>query len=308
MIALFVNGSTEPQCGVNQFGKNLYAVLGESNRINWCYCEAQTKEWFESAVNALAPDFILYNWQAGQGGILSGAPFQGDAKQCLVYHDLAVNEEKWDAIFFADQTIQSHGKWHVIGRPLPAKSSRLFKPMDGVYHPVVGVHGFIGAWADQVVWRVMQEFEIATIRLSLPFAKYGDADGKMATAMAERCMTMVSNNSGIGLEISHEFMPAEALTEWLSSNDLNCYIRPCDMQWRGVSSAPDFALAANRPFAVNRCSAFRHLHNLSPSICIEDSSLTDIFANGLSPFIDFKNKWCDPQIIRNQIEDVLERL
>lgn len=307
MNALFVNGSTEPQCGVNQFGKNLYAILAGSNNIQWAYHEATTVGAFRAVTSMPSPGAVLYNWQGGQGGILADAPFPWlRCPQSLVYHDLAVDENKWDAILFSDPTFTPRGKWHVIGRPLPQFDIPNVKmPLK---LPTFGVHGFLGAWSDQVVHYVTQGFENAAIRLSLPFAKYGDSDGSKAMAMAERCMSMVANHPGIRLKITHDFLEPEALVFWLSQNDVNCYFRPGDMNWRGISSAPDFALAANKPIAINRCNAFRHLHGLSPSICIEDSSLTDIFSNGLSPLTAFKARWCDPQVIRDQVERVLMNL
>lgn len=307
MNALFVNGTTEPQCGVNQFGKNLYDILKDSTRFRWSYHEAETTGGLRSVSSMPTPDVVLYNWQSGQGGILNDAPFEWlRCKQALVYHDNDIND-RWDAVLFADPTFTPYGKWHVIGRPLP-----MFKPSELdrdvlLTSPIVGVHGFIGAFADQVVYRVMQEFENATVRLSLPFAKYGDSSGALAMGMAERCRNMVVNHPGITLKISHEFLGPQSLLGWLSVNDLNCYIRPPDMNWRGISSAPDFALAARRPIAINKCNAFRHLHNLNPSICVEDASLMDIFGSGLSPTTKLRVDW-SPERIREQVEGVLMNL
>lgn len=310
MKALFVNGSSEPQCGVNQFGKNLYAILKDSQNIEWHYHEASTHCELTCAVLD-ASDAIVYNWQSGQGGILSEAPFSNfNHPQYLIYHDNDINENAWDGIFFSDPTMTERGNWHVLGRPIPKIENLLCLPnlQTASHHwtrPVIGVHGFIGAWADQVVYRVMQEFEYATVAMSLPFARYGDADGSQARAMAERCRNMTVNNPGITLQIGHSFMEKDELIAWLARNDLNVYIRPPSMNWRGVSSAPDFAIAAKRPIAINKCSAFRHLHGLAPSICVEDNSLMEIIGNGLSPFVPFVAKWCDEDVIREQVERVL---
>lgn len=313
MNCLFVNGSTEPQCGVNQMGKNIFAVLEKSSKLRWSYHEATTVGALRSVAAMPEPDVVLYNWQGGQGGILADAPFPFlNCPQALVYHDFEPSD-RYQAVFFADPTMTQHGKWHVIGRALPVVANALCLPQfahapSSWQKPVIGVHGFLGAWADQVVHRVIQEFEYCTIALSLPFARYGDANGDQARSMADRCRQMTVNNPGITLQIGHDFLERDRLIAWLACNDLNCYFRPGDMHWRGVSSAPDFALAANRPIAVNKCNAFRHLHNLNPSICVEDSSLTEIFANGLSPLVAFKAKWCDPEKIRSDIESVLLKL
>lgn len=306
MNCIFVN-YPEPKCGVVQFGRNLWGVLKDSGNVRWSYAEPTTVGELRSVTSMPEPDAVLYNWQGGQGGFLADAPFPWlSAKQYLVYHDLAVDESKWDGILFSDPTMTPRGKWHVLGRPLP--EYHLPRTVGRSEMPVFGCNGFIGAWADQVVHRVMQEFEYARIRLNLPFARYGDADGSQARAMADRCRNMVVNNPGIKLEISHDFLPQPELLNWLAANDLNLYIRPSNMNWRGVSSAPDSALAVNRPMAVNKCNAFRHLHNLKPSICVEDHSLLEIIGNGLSPLVEFKAKWCDPEVIRRQVEEAILRL
>ncbi len=302
MNCLFVN-YPEPACGVSQFGRNLWAILKDSTRVQWKYCEPTTIGELRTFTSMPEPDCLLINWQSGQGGFLADAPFSWlGAKQYLVYHDNDINENSWSGILFSDPVMTPRGKWHPIGRPLPEyKGSNT--PGDGL---VIGVHGFIGAWADQVVHKVMQEFESATIRLNLPYATYGDADGSAARSMADRCRNMV-NNSGITLEVSHNFLPIGQLLDWLAANTINVYIRPTNMNWRGVSSAPDSAIAVKRPLAVNRCNAFRHLHNLSPSICVEDSSLMDIIGYGLSPTTKLRADW-SPENIRRQVEDVLLRL
>jgi len=295
MNAIFVNGSYGvEQCGVHQYGTALFSILKDSEKINWNYIEPKS---FDQLKSFYTPgDLILYNWQSGQGGFLIDAPFDGLGKQALVFHDCIVNE-RFDAILFSDPTMTSHGKWHSIGRPIPTYNPKVNVVFsDDFPKPIIGVHGFMGAWADQVVHRVMKEFEVATIRLSLPYAAYGDSHGISARMLSERCKSMVSN-SGIVLTISHDFLPKNELIEWLHSNDLNCYIRPADMQWRGVSSAPDSAIAARKPIAINKCNAFTHLHKLNPSICVEDNYLGYIIGYGMSPFVPLFSEW-SPERIR----------
>lgn len=303
MNMLFVN-PTDHRCGVHAYGRNLFQNLEGSSRVRWTYCEPESTGALRAFCSMPTPKAVVYNYSSLIGSFLSEAPFPWlDCPQAFVFHDAEVNE-RFDAIFFSDPTFTPHGKWHVIGRPLPRYEPKPFKYGNGV---TFGCHGFLGAWADQVVYRVMKEFEHATIRLNLPYARYGDANGDSARSAADRCRDMVQS-TGINLEISHEFLLIDKLLDWLASNDMNVYIRPPEHHWRGVSSATDSALAVNRPIAINKSDAFRHLHNLSPSICVEDSSLTEIFANGLSPLVAFKAKWCDPETIQRQVEDVLMKL
>lgn len=294
MTGLFIN-SKEPVCGVHEFGKNLYAILKPSQRIQWHYSDRP------SMPSPISYDFILYNWSLLIGGWIAGAPFKEIAsRQLLVYHD-GDPGGGWDGILFSDPTMAPHDNWHPIGRPLPwFDPARAQSTRNG---PIIGVHGFLGAWADRVVSRVKEEFQFATIRLQLPFSKFCDPSGGQAMSMAARCREIV-RGSQINLEVSHLFLEQPKLLEWLSGNDLNCYMRPPKMHWTGVSSAPDCALAVRRPVAINRCNCFRHLHDCRPSIMVEDSSLMEIIGNGLGPLIPLYQKW-SPESVRAQVEDVL---
>lgn len=297
--ALFIN-SPSPACGVFQFGMNLHRILAPSSKVKWAYCEAKSPEQLQLAVKAVAPDVCVVNHQEGIGGFMNQAPFYWMGKSVFVFHDLGFNEAAYEAVLFSDPTMTESGKWKKIGRPLPQ-----FKYYSTPNNPVVtiGCYGLVGAWADRVVGRVVDEFEYAHVRLLMPFATYGDADGLTAKAMADRCRALVKGKY-VTLEISHDFLPQPELLEWLSQNDINCYFRDVAVGWRGVSSAPDCALAVRRPIAVNRCTAFRHLHGLSPSIEIEDSSLTQIISNGLNPLVPLLQKW-DAQTVRNDVDKVI---
>lgn len=305
MLALFIN-TTEPVCGVHQFGRNLFGVLEPSSVFQWDYCEPQSEDELRMICEVLNPEVCLINWQALIGGFLSRAPFPWMKHAALCYHDCELDETKWDAILFADPTMEQHDNWHPIGRPIPefrgVASASPHWP-----RPIIGGHGFLGGWADQIVYRVMQEFETATIHLLLPFSPFVDPGGSVSRSMAERCRMMVANKPVINLQIEHDFYSPDDLISNLADSDLNCYIRPPEMNWRGVSSAPDAALAARKPIAVNKCSAFRHLHHANPSICIEDNSLKTIMANGLNSLLDFYKKW-SPEAVRGQCEDVLLRV
>lgn len=284
-----------------QFGHNLHAVLKPSSRIQWEYCEPQSEAELRLTCHSVDPAVTLVNWQALIGGYLAHAPFPWMKNPVFCYHDCEFDDARWKAVLFADPTMQAHGKWHSIGRPIQEFKTMVQTPE--LRRPIIGVHGFLGAWSDQVVHRVLQEFEFATVRLQLPFSRFCDANGAQALAMAERCKTMALG-TGVQVEATHDFLPEWALLAWLSQNDLNAYIRPPEMNWRGVSSAPDRALSVRRPLAVNKCSAFRHLHHTNPSICVEDCSLTEILQNGLNPLIPLYNAW-EPDVVRYQVEEVL---
>lgn len=300
ITALFIN-THDPHCGVHQLGLNLYEIVRGSEVIHWNYCDRE--QYFKKMQASFKPDVLVWNYQIGIASWMAHAPFAGEEKNILIYHDVAIDDSRWDAIIFPDPTMTAHGKWFSCGRPLP-----IFKPLPQPENRTmtIGCHGLVGAQADRVVDRVLKEFESAHVRLLLPNATYGDSNGTIARGMAERCREMVKGTD-VSLSINHDFLSQTGLLEWLSMNNLNCFFRDVNVNWRGVSSAPDSAIAARRPLAVNRCGGFRHLHGLTPGIVIEDSSLSEIIRNGLSPLVPLYDRW-SPETVRKQVEDVLIKI
>lgn len=298
MRALFVNYG-EDACGVHQYGLNLFAVLVPSSWVDWVYCSPKNYDEYALLVTREKPDVIVFNWQDGQGGFISRNLNFTHIKKCLVFHDGGTGETNFNAILFSDPTMTPTPGWHSIGRPIPTSQS--LNPIDKLV--TIGVHGFRGAQAAWVVAQVIKEFEYAQVRLSLPFSFYCDAAGGEALGMAEHCRNMVKG-TGISVDVHHEFKEQDNLIEWLAGNTINCYFRDPSQHWRGVSSAPDCALAARRPLAVNKCSAFRHLHSTTPSICIEDSSLKDIISIGLTPLVPLYEKW-SAENVRNEVDNIV---
>lgn len=299
MKIMFVN-TREPKCGVHQYGVSLSAVISHVNPTT--YATFDTKQDFLDAYEFVKPDVVIYNWQAGIGGWMADAPFKMDAKQVLAYHDLNANFVYFDAILFSDPTMAQHDNWHPIGRPL---RSHAFYPTRNSEVPNIGINGFIGAWAQVAFSHIANHFERCHIRMHLPYATYGDAAGAMATTAAHDLIQAMP--PGFTYEVSHEFMEWDDLVRWLSQNDLNCYLRDPAMHWRGVSSACDAAMCARRPIAVNSCNAFRHLHDCSPSIMVEQRTLKEIIETGLSPLA---KKYADyaPEVVGGQVMKVLESL
>lgn len=304
MKVLFVN-TQESRCGVHQYGESLLSVMAnELHDFTITRVAPSSSQEFLSCYDSIKPDVTLYNWQSGIGGWMSEAPFKNAGRQVLIYHDLEARFDDFDAIIFSDPTMNQSGNWHPIGRPL-RRLSPFRDRSPGI--PRVGVNGFIGAWARNVVSQLASEFERCLIRLHLPYAYYGDRDGVMARSSAEACRSMLP--AGFEVEVSHEFMAWDDLQLWLSENDINCYFR--DMTpWRGVSSSIDAAMCARRPISVNRCQAFRHMHDCSPSICVEDRTIREIISTGMSPLVKKYDQFSGGNVagqVRKVLESVVNR-
>jgi len=283
---LFCN-STEPACGVYQYGRNFYHAISTKSRFNFIYAQPTSLEEMMVLVEKHEVAAVLYNWHPDQGGFIKEAPYKLEMngrpiREVLIYHDWEPNTVKFDAVLFSDPTMKPHTNWIPVPRPLPPTVVRPEK-LRPAGLPVIGVHGFYGASSDRVVEQVMKDFDAAIIRLHLPFAYYGDREGKTALELAQRSMELAQRRPGFEVQVSHEWLDTPALIAWLADNDLNCYLRDTAGVWRGVSSALDAALAARRPIAVNRCQGFRHAFDCTPSILIEDRTLKEILSSGLAP-------------------------
>jgi hypothetical protein len=277
MRILFVN-TPEPQCGVHQYGENLFAILATSQRHHAGIARPSSLESLRSAASEFGPDLCIYNWSPVIGGWMSAAPFDISKWSLVVYHDGAVDAGRFSGVLNSDCTAPRQGNNFPIGRPIPFWNAEAATTPRDV--PWIGVNGFNGAWAQLAVSRILVEFESAVIRLHLPHGKYTDPYRTDETI--RQCLA-ICRNAGVTPELQCEFKPLPDLMKWLQQNDLNCYMRGSGWPGGGVSSVLDCALAVRRPIAVDHSHAFRHVHGLTPSIRVEDSSLKTIMANGTAP-------------------------
>lgn len=276
----------------------MFEVLGEHPEIVLKLSSADSQALLIEEVNEFHPDAILYNWSQLIGGWISYAPFHSMPRQALLYHDGVAKFEEFNAILFSDPTMERHENWFPIGRPIPT----IVPPTKPDSTKIcVGVNGFLGAWGNMVVEKAVHDWGSVKIRMHLPYAIYGDSGGGMAQWSADYCRG-ISDKAEI--EVSHDFLDRRSLVSWLSKNDINCYMRPTGIQWRGVSSVLDFAMASGRPIAINKCSAFRHMFDCQPTICMEDRSMPDILSSGLTP-MEAKYKSWHPVVVAGQVIEAL---
>lgn len=283
---LFVN-TRHKQCAVHQYGANLCAALNTSEKLAVHYTEPGDAAAIEMMSDTIAADAVLYNWHPTQGGFLKDAPFNVGRPMInlCVFHEIEFPTEKFDAVLYSKTHFIDRERWHHIPLVIPCLDAPPFfsRCRDESWRAVIGVSGYGGANADKVVAQVVEEFESARIRLHLPAAHYGDADGGLARGMAERCQKIAESRKHIALSVLFDWLEQDELLHWLSNNDLNCYLRDTTTPWTGVSAAMCSALAVHRPMAITRSQCFRHLWNCHPSICVENRSLKAIMATGTVP-------------------------
>lgn len=157
--------------------------------------------------------------------------------------------------------------------------------------PIIGSYGFGGAVKgfDYLVELVQKEFDEAIIRLNIPPNGVNDKFGRIARYIAEECYKKI-RKPGIKLEISHEFFDDDQLLNFLASNTLNAFLYK-DTKAIVLASAPDWALAVQRPIAVTKSHLFRHFNHVEPSIYIEERSLKEIIEAGYEPLKHLTQEW-----------------
>lgn len=310
MRVLLVN-SVEPNCGIFQFGLNLWRVLAVSEKIQFRYAAPSSLAEMMHAMDLIRPDVVLMNFYPS---VIPWVTLQAlneirsrRVKIVTIYHEVPVTG--FDAFLYPDPTFAGKYKnlnqWFGFGRPLPpARSERACKVPE---IPLISTSGFGFAWKghERLTRMVVNEFEHATLRLHLPFAKFGDADGSQARATAQHCRDIVAG-SRIELEVSHDFMEPEPFIDWLAESDLNAYLYDETATSRGIASTTDHALAARRPIALTRTHMFRHLHHCE-GIFVEDSTLREIMARGIEPLRPAYEAFSEANML-HEVEEILSAL
>ena len=176
---------------------------------------------------------------------------------------------------------------------------------------MIGSFGFAtnGKGFEKIIDLVQKEFDEAIIRLNIPFAKFGDTEGKRAMEIASECKKRLSKKL-IKLEINHSYFSKEELLTFLSSNTINIFLYD-DMENRGISSATDWGLASGRPIAISNSRLFRHLLNCKPSICVDNRKLTEIISNEIRPIEHLYTEFSAEVILweyEKMLKDVFEKL
>ena len=139
----------------------------------------------------------------------------------------------------------------------------------------------------------------------MPYSYFCDRNGHEAKKRVNEVRSIITK-PGIKIEVSHEFLSDEDIIKWLNENTINCYFYDY-LPNSGIASSPDYAIAARRPIAVNNSRMLINLHNLSPSIEIEKSSLKEIINNGITPLLPIYEKYKQENVVR-RYEDICDIL
>lgn len=300
----------ERQCGVYQYGKNLFNAISKSQRYDFHYAGVKNFEEIDSQVNKLNCEAIIYNYHPQTLKFINP-----DLARRYKQVNIAVMHEMTQAE--ADRMPDKFFQHYVMGDPTliennPAvfKTGRLILPYTNTKKlpdvVTIGTFGFsVGSKGYQRLIDVVQDnFDEAIIRVHIPCNGIIDAEGFAARQQVEECRQRI-RKPGIQIEASHEFLDREAMLDFLAGNTVNAFLYD-QIKVAGISSSPDHAMAVQRPMAITKSIMFRHLHSIYPRITIEDTSLRQIIKNGIEPFAHLYTLW-NEEHIRAEYESILAK-
>lgn len=286
---IFLNHK-QRQCGVYQYGYRSARILKKSEKFNFIYCEVESESELIEFISMHKPIAIIYNYVPATMGWLNAdtlLKFKGIDHCCIHHEGGDPMNGAFDKYIMTDSTFSDSGNKFGIPRPLfEDYHSTIQLPSI----PTIGSFGFgfNNKGFEKLVKLVNKEFDEAIIRLHIPFAFYGDADGGIAMSIAKACQSHITKPN-VKLVITHDFLSDEEVLEFLSGNSVNAFLYD-EMIGRGLSSVIDYALSIHRPLAITRSYMFRHISNANPSICIDNTSLREIMTrngNELKPYRDW---------------------
>lgn len=325
---------TKEQCGVYQFGKDIFDAISTSSKYDFIKVECESLAELKKEISFNKPAAIIYNYHPdvmtwvctkNSKGIYINNIVDIPCQQIGIIHEIT-QEVADGATAYRNKVIVGDGKkllnslfdFYVAADPtLLLKNPFVFKTgrliptynsnnVTGNYNvPIIGSFGFATAnkGFEELVKTVQREFDEALIRINMPSAYFGDREGNNAKKIAENCKSLITKK-GIKLEITHEFLEGEKVLDFLDGNDLNAFFYE-DKNGRGISSAVDNALAVKKPIAISNCPMFRHILNTNPSICIEKLTLKEILKNGFEPLEKFIVEW-DSKNMQWEYERILD--
>lgn len=300
------------QCGIHQYGLNIFEALSKSTRYSFAYAECSSEQELKSAAVNTNPSLIIYNYYPATMPWLSCRITRSfKVPQLGIMHEVTQQEadtagsDLFDYHLCPDPTL-------IENNALVFKTKRLLLPYlntknipDEITVGSFGF-GFSDKGFERLVEQVQQEFDQAKIIIRMPFNDVVDPGGKNhAIDTAKRCRSLIKKQ-GIKLEIDHGFLSKKGLLDFLANNTINVFFYDVNKD-RGISSVIDYALSVQRPIAITKSGMFRHISLARPSICIEDTSLKEIIGNGVAPLVPYYNEWNELAFVKDY-ERILDRV
>lgn len=310
MNTILIINSVEKQCGVYQYGFRIGKILSKSKNNNFVYLELDSVQDLLLSVEKYNPTFIIYN----RCGILQWVTpnLVGEFRNKGIFQfNLIHNAYNYDQFF--DAYLHQHPYWKnlsekdfAIPRPLPSYNKKEYNSSNNVIR--IGSFGFglVNKYYDEVCRIVNEQFDTENVelRLHLTHGTYAGSN-QQPERIIDSCKKNITRKN-INLTITTDFIDDDELLDFLGGNDLNIFFYQDYHDYNGISSVIDYALAVEKPIAVNKSSMYSHIINANPSICVEDNHLKNIISNGFFPLKERKDSWSHKNFI-DTIEKIIKK-
>jgi hypothetical protein len=309
MNILVINHSTE-SCGVHQYGKRVGKILEKSKENNFFYYELESHRELDEKIKQHNPHAIIYNHLGGTMPWVTKETTSVLRNQGIVQH-LLVHNLHYSTFF--DYYLHQDPYWKsvdeknfAIPRPLPFYEKTSNIKNDDVIK--IGSFGFglTNKYYHEICRVVNEQFEEESVEINLHLTAGKFCGNTLNIPLVAQMCNETITNSNIKLNITTDFISDNDLLKFLSNNDLNVFFYENYSCYNGISSVIDYALAVQKPIAINRSNMYSHILDVEPSICVEDNYLIDIIKNGFTPLQKKYNSWTHEKFI-HRLNEILKK-
>lgn len=296
---LYVN-SREKNCGVHQFGLNIYNLLDKDN-ITYIQADSQ----LDINLYKEGHDIILINYHPSLFPYLTPDyinSLRKDFKVGAFFHEVP-----FDGYDFYIHSGYVDGRENHYTIPRPFFKNDLEKRYNKNF--IVGSFGF--GFENKGWYKIIEHCKTYVppqanleFRFHIPFAKFGDENGVSARRIADNCKRL---SDTYPIQVSHNLLEEVEILEFLNSNSINCFFYE-EMYGRGIASTLDYALSVNAPIALTKSYMFRHLWHIDDIFINEGyRSVWDIYQDSTN-LNDYKNSYQDVNLFRKEFKEVICRI
>lgn len=297
---ILIINSSNPTCGVWQYGHNLSCILKKSEKHQY------TEYFFKSEndLKNIIPEYDLAIWNYHN-------------KLFPWISDDFIKQLKTPIAFigghdcYAAFPSQIHTIDAVSCNPTTTNSTPIsrpilyFKPLPNPERVTVGTCGFNFHTKNyhHIIDLVCKSFDDAVIRFHITNHNHGNSTNYIINQIQNELNKY--NKPNINVEISTNFLTEEGLVNFLSSNTINVFMYS-ENRNRGLSSAIDKALASQKPFAITDSYMFRHISH-EPKFLLSKYSLKEIISFGTEHIKPFWEKYSERNLIQN-VDSLIDKL
>jgi len=284
-------------CGIYQYGLRTANILKKSINHNFYYSEIENVDQYKAAIIEYNPSIIIYNNHLNIMPWLSEnllKEYKNIIHIGIIHEGEDYKKYGYDYAIDQDSSSTDRNKIFIVPRPLLICNNNLTPAVTTINS--FGF-GFLDKGFDKIIEVVESQFDEANINLHISHAFFGNPISEILK-LSEYCKSKI-NKKNINLKITNNFLSESDLLNFLSSSTINVFLyNPTTHTHRGLSSVIDYALSVNKPIAISKSNMFRHLHKITPSICVEDRSLKDIIQSGIKPLEEIKKQFSNEEFIK----------